>query len=104
MNGHPIQMNGHRNKKQIGQIATDFDEWSSKSEANWLKQSPPNGLLHSFLYSVKLRVILMNSHQNQRHIGQTISSKHFKHSLLYHFQWNCIPNFSFNDNSKNVIR
>ena len=70
------------------QIVTDFgewslnsDNWSSKSEANWLKQSPPNTILHSFLYSVKLQVISMKCHQNQKHIGrnnhlQTLFNNH----------------------------
>ena len=42
MNGHQNQMNGHQNQKQIGEIVTDFDdcslksdEWPSKPEANW---------------------------------------------------------------------
>ena len=42
MNGHRSQMNDYQNWKQIGRLATDFDEWSSKSEANWSKQSPQN--------------------------------------------------------------
>ena len=42
------------------QIATNFDEWSSKKETNGLKQSPPNTISHSFLYSVKLK----RFHQN----------------------------------------
>ena len=50
--------------------SSNSDEWSSNSEANWLKQSPPNTILHSFLYSVKLQVILMNGHQNQKQIGR----------------------------------
>ena len=34
------------------EIVTGFDEWSSKYEANGLKQSPPNTISQSFLYSV----------------------------------------------------
>ena len=57
------------------------DDWSSKSEANWLKQSPPNTILHSFLYSVKLQMISMKCHRNQKHIGrnnhlQTLFNNH----------------------------
>ena len=40
MNGHRIQSNGHQ--KQSGQIATDFDEWSSKSGANWSQKMDQN--------------------------------------------------------------
>ena len=36
------------------QSATDFDEWSSKTVANWWNQSPPNTIRHSLLYFVKL--------------------------------------------------
>ena len=39
--------------KQIGQIVTDFDEWSSKTEASWSKQSPPNTISHSLQCTVK---------------------------------------------------
>ena len=62
-------MNGHPNLKQIGQIAADFDEWSSKSEAI-VKQSPLNTISNSFQYFVKLWLVLMNGHQNQKQTGQ----------------------------------
>ena len=43
MNGHWIQMSGHQKQiGQIGQIATDFDEWSSKSGANWSQKMDQN--------------------------------------------------------------
>ena len=42
MNGHQNQMNGHLNQKEIGRIATDFND-------NWLKQSPPNTISNSFI-------------------------------------------------------
>ena len=88
-NYHRIQLNGHRiqrNWKQIGQIVTDFDEWSSKTEAYWSKQSPPNTILQSFLYSVKLQLISMkchriqwNCHRIQSNLVETITSKHYNH-------------------------
>ena len=63
------------------QITSDFDEVSSKSEAHWSKQSPPNTILHSFLYSVKLQVISMKCQRNQKQIGrnnhlQTLFNNH----------------------------
>ena len=68
MSSQQIQMNGHQNQEQIGRIATNFGKWSSKSETNCSKQSPPNTISHSFLSSVKLQLILMNGHQNQKQI------------------------------------
>ena len=82
-NCHRIQWNCHRNWKQIGQIVTDFDEWSSKTEANWSKQSPPNTILQSFLYSVKLQLISMNGHRNQKQIGRNNHLQTLFHTHSY---------------------
>ena len=78
-NGHWIQMNSHWNQEEIGQIATDFDEWSSKSGTNWSKQSPPNTISHSVLYSVKFQLISMNVHRNKKQFGR---NNHLQ--LLFH--------------------
>ena len=96
------------------QIATDFYEWSSKSKANWPKQSPPNTISQSFAYCVKIRIMfiiiwsppntisqsflfssklqltLMNGHQNQKQIGhnnhlQTLFQTHSH--ILANYSW-----------------
>ena len=93
MNGHQIHMNGHQNQKQFGRnnhLQTLFYNqfyilsncnwfrWMIITNvSNWLKQSPPNTILQSFLYSVKLQLILMNGHRKHIKLVETITSKHY---------------------------
>ena len=86
-----LRLNGHRNQKQMGRnnhLQTLFYNqfyilsncnwfrWMViENMSNWSKQSPPNTILQSFLYSVKLQLISMNGHRIQW--------------KCHRIQWNC---------------
>ena len=90
----------NQNKKQIGQIATDFDEWSSKSEDSW---SNCNWFWWMVIKTeanlVKLPLISIHGHQNEKQIGQ---NNHFQTQFQTHSYIlpNCINVHQKANNSK----
>ena len=93
MNGHQIHMNGHQNQKQFGRnnhLQTLFyNQFYILSNCNWFwwmviknvsnrsKQSPPNTILQSFLYSVSCNWFWWMVIKNSIKLVQTITSKHY---------------------------
>ena len=106
MNGHQIQMNGHQNKKQIGQnnhlqalFSNHFYNRSNCKWFRWIVIEISSKLVETItskhyleiIFFVKLQVISMNCHRNQKQIGQnnhlqTLFNNHF-YIILYYFIW-----------------